>query len=383
MAKSVQVTKERLEELTRTLHLRALRAMVCKWPEVVAPGELESHAGRVDKAVRVLLHRRLAYKCAPADMSGRPHYYGPRVVAGYWPTTLQDRLEGYAAEHSPSAFEEAVREDLKAISHGGGGGNPATQSKNVDLAGWRRLCDASLPQLAHIWVNMGDYLFLADKERGDGWGARPKGDPSPWEAVGDPVYYATSAGVAVHEKLALRNIAEMHATKHFHRLSRPDTGLPGSSDYHVVEAQFANLGYVAPSESNLEGIDQACEDAVKAIRRYREGCRCLMEAVRRQGGESAYRFEIMRRATQDMIDMAPVTLAQDAAPRKFWESPDRDAVFARYLMDHGRKAVFGDLFDDRDPVLTVPGEGEAWVRAPLDRYFREVLDVKNTDDDPD
>jgi len=375
MSKSVQVSKERLEELTGVLHLRALRAMLSKDAHVVPESSIEGNRGRVDKAVRVMLHHRLMYRCAPAEVKQRG-YYGPRVVSGYWPTTLMDRVEDYAAKHSPFEFEKAVRGDLEGmgtVSHGG-------RRDKVSMAGWRAIGSADIPQLAHMWVHRGEYLFMDDS--GDGWDPKPHGDPRPWADVDEPKYYATAEGVAAHEKLVLRNIAEIHAKDNFHRLTRPDTGLPGSSDHRELEVQLSNVGYMAPDEGSLGDVDRACGEAVKAIRRYREGCRSLMQAVRHHGGGAGYRIEIMRRAVTDMVDMAPVALAERRGPA----AASKRVVFARYLMEHADGMSFGDLFDDRPPVLEAPGESDPYwghwaAQAPLDRHFREVLDL--SEDNPD
>lgn len=374
MAKSVRVTNERLEELTRILHFKALKVLMLKMPETVPPERIESHNGRIDKAIRVLMHHKLMYKCAPVDMpTNIPNYYGPRTVMGYWPSTLYDCVEDYAAEHNPSSFEDAVREDLEKLYE-----NFHRNKMGIKWAGWKSIDKSNLPQLAHMFVNREKYLFMGNT--GDRWHTNPSGDPLPWDKVKHPTYYATVEGVASHEKIVLRNIAEIYANKHFHKLTQGDTGLPGASDDYSLQATISNLGYVAPSEDNLGRLDKACREAVNALLGYRKGCQCLMQAVRSHGGEKAYREEVVRRAVRDMIDTAPITLveASETGGNVEWERSPR--MFAKYLMDHIDGHSFESLYDDRSPVLKVKGESEGIygkIRDPLNNTFRKVLGMKN------
>lgn len=162
MAKSVQVTKERLEKLTRILHLRALRKMLSKDPYVVPETMIEGNRGRVAKAVRVLMHHGLMHRCVLDETSPHRHY-DSRNMSGYWPSsTFHDSLEEYAAAHRPFEFEDAVRVDLeKTIIY-------SFNLNNISLAGWREINKASLPQLAYMWIHKEKFLFIEteDYERG-------------------------------------------------------------------------------------------------------------------------------------------------------------------------------------------------------------------------
>lgn len=172
----------------------------------------------------------------------------------------------------------------------------------------------------------------------------------------------------------------MHARDNFHRLTKRDTGLPGSTDYLYLTVHLSNVGYIAPTESNLEDVDRACETAVKAVEDYRRGCRSMLRSIRHSGGEEAYRVEIVRRAVKDMVDMAPVALAEQKVSK-----PDPKAMIARYLMEHAEDVSFEELFDDRPPCLKTPGENDRFMERvfddPLDNHCKRV--VKDEDEKTD
>jgi len=356
VSKSCKATPERINLLRHRVHKAALRVLLGKEPCIITDRDIENNAGRINKALRVLFDQRDVRVTTPIILKSADYGYGygrKERIDGYWTDSLDEYVESYASKAPARHFEECLRKDLEGFM----GSN---EEKHFSHAGWREFKDVSLAVLAHIWIHRDEYLFMGPKKKSDRWNREPSDTPIPWDECTDPGWFAQKNELAVQTKLILRNAAEMYAREHFHDLSRRDTGLPGATYATRLDVTIPNIGGVPLTKDNLDDTEKLCDEALNAITRYRKGCRAFKAAVESHGGEKGYRLEIMRRAVQDMLDMAPVVLAD----HNNHDHGTRD--MARYAAQHGRMVDHDALFDDRDPIMLMRTEDR---ESPQRQYY--------------
>ena len=381
MAPSNKVDPKRLEQLKQRIHHKALTQMLSKNPHIIEERDIESHSGRLSKAIRVLVGARHIYQVCPVMAEDNTYggYGRKRRIYGYWTETLDVNIDTYASEATERHFEGALRDDLEVFMKKG-----YEETSNLSFAGWRTFNDMSLPVLAFVWLHKEEYLFMEEKNRTRNWLAdTPDRKPVPWDECEKPVWFAKKDEFSIQPKLIMRNYAEMYARDNFPKLSKRDTTLKGCSHRSEIEVSLPNIGGVPFLKTNLEKADVLCEEALAAITMYRKGCRAFKDAVESYGGEDGYRREIMRRATIDMLDLAPVILAEANGV------PNGKTIMAKYLLGHANMIDHDSLFDDRDSVMTMRSEDSDYSRytyfgvsdSSLGSVFKEVLGLEKKEDD--
>jgi hypothetical protein len=350
---------ERLDQLRRIVHLRALRDTISKVSSDISLGKIESNRGRQGKAIRMLKNAGLV-EYAGKKKDSNYSWATPENMYLVTPGPFEESVREYAASYTPACGESTVRTHLQELLLGssiGYGWRGRKKMTSINAVGWTCIEEADIVTLSRAYLHRDEFMFMnAGKEsRYDETGV--DGYPGEWGSKKAPAYLISKAVFESLPKVLIRNAAEIYASTMYDYLALMEAGFKGWSNDATLNITVCNVGHMDPTNTNFDALQDQCAKGIEVLKRYSEMCNMVRAAVERNG--DGWTRTILSLAVKEMLRAAPAVLAtDDPEMHPSGERLRNMAGLYRYCLEHASIMSYEALYDDREGSFKTPNHNE-------------------------